>query len=153
MNPITFSCKGTLPFAADEIAQQILDLSKWPDFNGYGPIPGIKAAELDIQTPSIVGTRILVTNRDGSTHIEEIVEWLPNERICLRMTEFSRPLSRFATHFEETWEFKPGDGGVGVLRSFKLYPKSLLARFPLLLTSFLLRRAIDRHLREMRKAA
>jgi hypothetical protein len=153
MNPITFSCKKALPFAAEDIAQQILDLSRWPEFRGYGPIPGIKAAEFDIQTPSIVGSRILVTNRDGSNHVEEIIEWQPNERICIRMTEFSRPLSRLATHFEETWEFKPGDGGIGVLRSFRLYPKSLLAWVPLLLISFLLKRAIQRHLREMWEAA
>src|SRR3984893_12938810 len=75
MNPITFSCEETLPFAPEDIAQQILDLTKWPDFHGYGPIPGIKVAEFDLQTPGIVGSRIRVTNLDGSSHVEEIVEW------------------------------------------------------------------------------
>ena len=152
MNPITFSCKETLPFAAEVIVQQILDLSRWSDFPGYWPIPGINSAEFVVRTPAVVGSRIRVTNTDGSSHVEEIVEWQPSERIGIRLTEFSRPLSRLATHFEETWEFKPGDGGIEVSRSFKMYPKSQLARVPLLLISFFLRRAIDRHLREMRKA-
>jgi hypothetical protein len=66
MNPITFSCEKTLPLAPEEIARQILDLTKWPDFNGYGPMPGIRVAEFDVQTPGIVGSRIRVKNRDGS---------------------------------------------------------------------------------------
>src|ERR1700730_1882947 len=106
MKPITFSCKETLALAPEDIARQILDLTKWPDFRGYGPIPGIKAAEFDVQTPSIVGTRIRVTNLDGSSHVEEIVEWQPDQRVQLEMKQFSPPLSRFATGFEEVWEFQ-----------------------------------------------
>ncbi len=33
-SPITFTCKATLPQKPEEIASQILDLSKWPEFNG-----------------------------------------------------------------------------------------------------------------------
>ena len=53
--------------------QQILDLSKWPEFNGYGPLPGIREADFETKTDEIVGTKIRVTNRDGSTHVEEIL--------------------------------------------------------------------------------
>ena len=74
MKPIIFSCKATLSLAPEDIARQILDLTKWPEFHGYGPIPGIKVAEFEVQTPGIVGSRIRVTNQDGSSHIEEIVE-------------------------------------------------------------------------------
>ena len=45
----------------------------------------------------MVGTRIRVTNTDGSTHVEEIVEWEPARRIRLRIGGFSPPLSRLAT--------------------------------------------------------
>ena len=48
MKPIAFACEATLPLSPESIAQQILDLAKWPDFHGYGPIPGIKAAEFDV---------------------------------------------------------------------------------------------------------
>jgi hypothetical protein len=103
MKPITFTCEETQVLAPEDIAQQILDLTKWPEFHGYGPIPGIKVAEFEVQTPGIVGSRIRVTNGDGSSHVEEIVEWEPNHRLRLEMKEFSAPLSRLATGFEETW--------------------------------------------------
>jgi hypothetical protein len=121
MNPITFSCEDALPVAPEEIARQILDLTKWPDFNGYGPIPGLKVAEFDVQSPGIDGSRIRVANRDGSSHIEEIVEWEPDHRLRLEMKEFSAPLSRLATGFEETWAFKRTGNETYVTRSFPIY--------------------------------
>ena len=153
MTPITFSCEQALPLAPEDIARQILDMTKWPDFHGYGPIPGIKVAEFDVQTPGIVGSRIRVTNRDGSSHIEEIVEWQPDHRLRLHMKEFSPPLSRFATGFEETWEFKPADNRTHVTRSFRLHAKSVLRRLFLRVIAFFLKRAIVRHMREMRMKA
>jgi hypothetical protein len=150
MNPIPFSCKATLLLAPEDIARQILDLTKWPDFHGYGPIPGIKVAEFEVQTPGIVGSRIRVTNLDGSSHVEEIVEWQPDHRIRLEIKGFSPPLSRLATRFEETWEFKRTGNETHVTRSLHLYAKSFLARLPLRVISFFLKRAISRHLGEMR---
>src|SRR5262249_46490544 len=111
MNPITFACRANLPQAPEEITAQILDLSKWPEFDGCWPIPGIKSARFVERKPEIVGTRIRVTSRDGSTHVEEIVEWNPGRRVRLRMQDFSRPLSRFATKFEETLELERSDDG------------------------------------------
>jgi hypothetical protein len=85
MKPITFACHETLPLASEKIAEQILDVAKWPDFRGYGPIPGIKSAEFETRTPNVVGSRIRVTNLDGSSHVEEIVEWQPERRLQLQM--------------------------------------------------------------------
>ena len=150
MKPITFACEDTLPLAPEDIAHQILDLSKWPDFHGYGPIPGIKTAVFDLQTPSIVGTRIRVTNLDGSSHVEEIVEWQPDRRVRLEFKEFSPPLSRLARIFEEIWDFERVDGKTRVTRTFRLHAKSMLARCVLWMISFLLKRAIARHLRDMK---
>jgi hypothetical protein len=150
MNPINFSCEETLSLTPEDIGRQILDLTRWPEFHGYGPIPGIKGAEFDVQTAGIVGSRIRVTNRDGSSHVEEIVEWQPGQRLRLCMKEFSPPLSRLATGFEESWEFKRLEGGTRVTRSFQLHPRSVPARLLLWVISFFLRKAIARHLREMR---
>lgn len=150
MKPITFSCTETLLLAPEDIARQILDLAKWTDFKGYGVLPGIKSAEFEVRTPGVVGTRIWVTNTDGSSHIEEIVEWEPNRRLRLDMTDFSPPLSRLATGFVETWEFERLDNGTRIVRSFEMHPKSFFARPVLWLLSFLLKRAIARHLRQMR---
>jgi hypothetical protein len=151
MKPVTFTCEGTVPLAPEDIARQILDLTKWPDFDGYGPIPGIKTAVFDVETPIVVGTRIRVTNLDGSSHIEEIVEWQPDRRVRLEFKEFSLPLSRLATTFEETWDFERLDGQTRVRRSFQLHAKSMMARCVLWLISYLLKRAIARHLREMKE--
>ena len=150
MQPITFSCEENLPLAPADIARHMLDLSRWPQFHGYGPIPGIKTATFDLQTPGIVGSRIRVTNQDGSSHIEEIVEWEPNHRLQLQMKEFSPPLSRLATGFEETWAFNRIKNGTHVTRSFRLHPKSTLGSLLLQGISFLLKRAVTRHLREMK---
>ena len=75
----------------------------------------------------VASTRIWVTNTDGSSHVEEIVEWEPDRRLRLAMRDFT-PLSRLATGFGETCEFERHDGGTRVVRSFRMYPKLLLAR-------------------------
>jgi hypothetical protein len=92
---------AALPLAPEDIARQILDLANWTDFKGYGVLPGIRAAAFEVRTPVVVGTRIRVTNTDGSGHVEEIAEWEPARRLRLDMKEFSPPLSRLATGFEE----------------------------------------------------
>jgi hypothetical protein len=67
------------------------------------------------------------------------------------MHEFSPPLSRLATHFEEIWEFQRVDRATRVTRTFRLHARSSLARCVLWMISFLLKKAIARHLREMRQ--
>ena len=153
MKPITFSCAETLPLAPEDVARQILDLSNWTGFKGYGVLPGIRAAAFEVRTPGVVGTRIRVTNADGSSHVEEIVEWEPAQRLRLDMKEFSPPLSGLATGFEETWVFERLGDGTKVVRSFQLHPKSYFARPALWLISVLLRRAVARHLSQMRRAS
>src|SRR5262249_49194140 len=88
MRPITFSCSETLDVAPEEIARQILDLDRWPEFQGYGVLPGIRAAQFEARKPEVVGTRIRVTDTDGSSHVEQIVEWEPDRRLRLHMGEF-----------------------------------------------------------------
>jgi hypothetical protein len=153
MKPITFCCTETLPLAPEDVARQILDLSNWTGFKGYGVLPGIRAAAFGVRTPGVVGTRIRVTNADGSSHVEEIAEWEPARRLRLDMKEFSPPLSRLATGFEETWAFERLGDGTKVVRSFELHPKSYFARPALWLISVLLRRAVARHLSQVRRAS
>jgi hypothetical protein len=150
LKPITFACEETLGMLPEQIAQQILDTSRWSSFQGYAVLPGIKAAEFEIRTPEIVGSRVRVTNTDGSSHVEEIVEWEPDRRVRLHMREFSPPLSHLATGFEETWEFSPIGRETRVVRSFRLHATSRVTRPLLWLISILLKKAIARHLRQMR---
>lgn len=150
MRPITFSCTDTLALSPAEIAGRILDLANWSDFTGYSVLPGIRAAEFEVRTSGVVGSRIRVTNTDGSRHVEEIVEWQPDCSLRLLMNEFSAPLSRLATKFVESWTFERAGTATRVTRSFELHPKSAAARPALWLISLLLRRAVARHLRQMR---
>ncbi|HXY34460.1 MAG TPA: SRPBCC family protein [Planctomycetaceae bacterium] len=150
MKPITFTCEDTLSLTPDEIVGLIMDPSNWCKFRGYGPIPGIKSAEFEVKTPAVVGSRVRVTETNGSTHVEEFVEWQPGRRLQQVFSDFSPPLSRLATGMEETWEFSRTGDSTRVLRSFKLHPKSALSRPILWLISLLLKRAIARNLREMR---
>ena len=150
MKPIRFSCEETLDLLPADLAERILDLANWTDFQGFGVLPGIRAAEFEVRTPSVVGSRIRVTNTDGSSHVEEIVQWQPERRLRLHLKGFSPPLSRLATGFEESWEFQRIDKATRVTRSFELHSKSAFARPVLWLISFLLKRAIARHLRQLR---
>jgi len=68
------------------------------------------------------------------------------------MRGFSPPLSRLATGFDETWGFASDGRETRVARSFAIHPRSRLTRPPLWLISLLLRKAIARHLRQMRDA-
>lgn len=150
MKPIQFTCHAVISRPAENIAAQILDLDRWPEFAGYGPLPGIRRAEFEVRTPDVVGTRIRVTNRDGSTHIEEIVEWEPRRVVRLRMGEFSPPVSRLATSFDETWRFSERESETHVAREFALHPKTWAARPILWLIGRLLKKAVERHLAQIR---
>lgn len=150
---VRFSCVAELSLAPDEVAAQILDLSRWSGFKGYGLLPGVKAATFEDRTPGIVGTRIRVTNTDGSSHVEEIVEWDPNRNLKLSMHEFSAPLSHLATSFDENWEFERNGETTFVVRSFLLRPKSRFTRPAIWLISLLLKRAVARHLSELSRVS
>lgn len=152
MKPITFSCEQRLALSASEIAAQILDVSNWSSFHGFGPIPGIQEAKIEVRTPEIVGTRFKVANTDGSTHVEEIVEWRP-ERVRMMFREFSPPLARLATSIEEQWDFQAAGNETVVTRTFHMHAKSALARPVLWLLSIPLKKAIVRHMQDMSAAA
>ena len=154
MTPVTFKCEAVLPHTGDAIAAQILDVAKWSEFPGCWPLPGIQSAEFQLRTPGIVGSQIKVVNRDGSTHIEEIVAWDPPRHLQLVMSGFSKPLSRLACQFVETWHFEPladspepnSPPPTRVRRSFELHSTAPLAKIPLRLIAILLKRAVMRHL-------
>ena len=66
------------------------------------------------------------------------------------MKEFSTPFSRLATGVEETWEFERIGDETKVTRSFQMHAKSFLTRPLLWMISFFLKRAVARHLQQMR---
>ncbi len=149
MKPITFQCDATLKQSPDDIAAQILDLNRWPEFQGYAFLPGIKVAEFELRTLEIVGSKIRVQNTDGSSHVEEIVQWNLPQCLQMQLKEFSPPLNRLASYFEETWEFAPRGDATKVVRSFAMHAKSRPALAALWIISFFLKAAVRRHLRQM----
>ena len=153
MKPVTSTCEVALSLAPEEIAGKILDVANRPEFGGYGPLPGVRSAAFEVRTPGFVGSRIRAVNTDGSSHVEEIVEWRPDRRVVLRMSGFSPPLSRLATTFDETWEFGRDGDLTRVVRSSRLRPESGLTRPPLVFIAVLLLKAVARHLRRIRDSA
>lgn len=150
--PIRVVSVRSMSVPPDQIGAQLLALENWKSFSGYGPLPGILEARFRRKTPEIIGTQIEVQNSDGSSHIEEIEEWLPSG-ITLRFSGFSAPLSRIADHFLERWSFAPEGDRYRVSRGFALYPKNLAGALLLRMVGPLMRRAVDRHLDEIERSA
>lgn len=143
---ITFQFSQLIPRPATEIASEIADTERWREFRGYGILPGIQSAEYELRTATMIGSRIKVTNTDGSTHVEEISKWVPDKEVRMTLKEFSRPLSHLASHFVEEWSFQKDEESTHVVRRFQMFPKRP-ATLPLVwLISLLFRRAIARHM-------
>jgi len=149
MKPITFACQRLIPKSTAVIFAQVADTARWREFNGYGILPGIESAAYEVRTQDMVGSRIRVLNRDGSSHIEEITRWIPDREIAMTLQEFTPPLRLLATHISEKWRFQVEDDSTCVTRTFQMYPRNVIVRPILWLISLLFRRAIARHLEEM----
>ena len=93
------------------IFDSFLQIEKWNDFKGFGIIPGIKTANFIIKTDSIKGTIIWVKNSDGSSHKEEILAFEKDTYLKIKMYDFSKPLSYFASFFIEEWALKKIEDG------------------------------------------
>ena len=124
MKPIEIRIAAHNHQSPEEICTAFIDTNRWADFKGYSILPGIEKAHFENKTPELVGSRIKIRNTDGSSHVEEIIEWDVRHRIALRFQEFSSPLRHFATHFIEVWEFRQSTEGTDVSRSMAMYPKN-----------------------------
>ena len=105
-----------------------------------------------MKTPELVGSRIEVQNNDGSSHVEEIIEWDVANRIVLRFQEFNSPLQNLATHFIETWEFRKSSDGTEASRIMTMYPKGLFGWLMLIPISTLMKKAFEKNLRQTNTA-
>jgi hypothetical protein len=148
MKPVEIKIVGHIRKSSPEICKEILDTERWSEFKGYSILPGIKSAQLEVKTPEIIGSRIKVQNNDGSSHIEEIIEWDVANKIALKFQEFSSPLQNLATHFIETWEFSKSSNGTEVSRIMVMYPKGLLGWLMLIPISKLMKKAFEENLRQ-----
>ncbi|MFN8382847.1 MAG: SRPBCC family protein [Anaerolineales bacterium] len=149
MKPIEISIHGHTKRSPQEICAEFLDTERWSDFKGYFILPGIKRASFESKTPSIIGSRIKVQNTDGSSHVEEIIEWDVENKIALKFQEFDSPLKNFATHFIETWKFSPSNNGTEITRSITMYCKGVLGWLMLLPISRLMKKAFEKNATQM----
>ena len=156
---IHFAVSAALPQSPDDIASAILDLSRWPEFTGWGPIPGVRSASWLVRTDDIVGSVIAVTNTDGSTHQEEITAWAPPDRLALRLFAFSRPLSLLAREFTEVWDFESVESSATTAvrtharRTFELSSRSIITRPAVAVIGAMLYRAIIAQMTDLACAA
>jgi len=146
---ITFVCEQELFIHPSKIFDKMSDVSTWNTFDGYFLLPGIERAEYEVETEEMVGSVIRLHNSDGSTHTETIVEWSVPNRIRLRLGEFSPPLSRLATHFDETWTFEGRAGRQFARREFVMRARSAAAKIPLYLIAHMMRRAVANHFKKI----
>jgi hypothetical protein len=152
MRPIHIEISAILTSEPAEICAKILDTEQWRTFTGYSILPGIAHASFEKQTAEIVGSRIRVKNTDGSTHVEEIIEWDVPHQICLRFQEFQPPLQNLAEQFIETWRFRPTPSGVEATRAMDLYPKNWIGWLLLLPISRLMKKAFLQNLQNLMNA-
>ena len=148
MKPIEIKIVGHVQKSSPEICTEILDTERWSEFEGYSILPGIKSAHFEVKTPEFVGSRIKVQNKDGSSHVEEIIEWDSANRIALRFQEFDSPLQNLATHFIETREFRKSPGKTEVSRIMTMYPKGFFGWLMLIPISKLMKKAFEKNLRQ-----
>ena len=127
------------------IFDSFLQIEKWNDFKGFGIIPGIKTANFIIKTDSIKGTIIWVKNLDGSSHKEEILAFEKDTYLKIKMYDFSKPLSYFASFFIEEWALKKMEDGYKLERSMTLLSRGMISKFILKVISRSLKKAIHVH--------
>ncbi len=152
MKPIEIKIVGHIQKTSSEICAELLDTERWSEFKGYSILPGIKSAHFEVKTPDVIGSRIKVENTDGSSHVEEIIEWDIANRIALRFQEFNSPLHSVATHFIETWEFRNSSNGTEAARIMTMYPKGLFGWLMLIPISKLMKKAFEANLRQTSQA-
>lgn len=146
MKPIEVKITGHVQKSPQEICAAILDTQRWPEFTGYSILPGIESAYFEVKTPEVVGSKIRVRNTDGSSHMEEIMEWDATSKVMLKFQDFSPPLRYLVAHFIKTWELHGTVGGADISRSMAMYPKSRLASFVLIPISRLMKKAFEKNL-------
>lgn len=140
---IRFSTESNAPASPEAAFAYICDLSRWPLFTGYGPLPGI--VEASVEGEISVGSRIRVRNTDGSVHHEVVERFEPARRFALRM-ELSPPVSYIMASIEEDVELVAIEGGTRIRRTFRVRPRAwFTAPIAWLFGGVLLPRAVRRH--------
>jgi hypothetical protein len=115
-------------------------------FHGYGPIPGLARVEFEHGSYQQVGSASRVTNTDGSTHREEVLECDRPRRFAVRIHSLSSPFRVLVRELDESWEVVREASGSRLHRTFGFTLRSpLFWPLSLVLAHGLFRAAIRRH--------
>lgn len=148
----TFTTRSTLRCPPADVFALVVDLSRWSLFRGAGPVPGIVRAQTEDGAPLGLGSRVRVTNTDGSVHHEVVVGFEPGRAYRVRM-ELTPPASRVLASIEEDLALTPTeDGGTSLVRTFVLKPTSALSSPVAWVASRFLERAVRAHDAEVARA-
>lgn len=109
----------------------------------------MKAGPLHVR-PVPLRRRIVDRHHNPRLILQRLIQHQQEQPPTQRLGEFSAPLSHLATKFVETWEFVRVEGGTNVAWSFEMHAKLMATRPVLWLISFFVKRAIARHLQEIR---
>jgi hypothetical protein len=148
---IEFQLSTNFLMSPKKFCDEIFDVSNWPDFEGYGPVPRIEIVRRKNFSESRIGTRFEVTSTDGSRHVEIVAEYVHGELLVLQFEEFSKPLADFATHIVETFRFSRQGNITNLERSFQLFPKNFAGKILLSVISIFLRQAVKKHMEKLGK--
>ena len=127
----------------------ILDVTQWPSFRGFGPIPPIESARYEHRSKELVGSRIVVHNADGTRHTETIVEARPPHLVTLDIAEMTSPLRWVVAGLSDRWEFEDLGHETRVNRTMSLEPSSWFTAPLVAVVALLLGIAVRRHLATM----
>lgn len=130
----------------------IIDLGTWPKFRGFGPVPGIVEAKLVNGTTVGPGSRIRVTNTDGSVHHEVMRAFEVGRHITIQM-ELTPPASYVMAGIEERVDVEAHGEGTRITRTFTVRPRWFFtAPIAWLIAHGFLHRAVVRHNEAVRAA-
>jgi hypothetical protein len=123
----------------------VIDLDAWPTFRGFGPVPGIVEAKLVNGATVGPGSRIRVTNTDGSVHHEVIQAFEVGRHLTLQM-ELTPPASHVMAGIEERVDVEAHGAGTRITRRFTVRPRwFFMAPFAWVIAHGFLHRAVVRH--------
>lgn len=114
--PRGVSCRagGRVSASPDSVYDAVADPERFPElFDGFGPVPGIRA----IQEDAAGGRRVLL--RDGSTVEERFNVTEPGRRLVYEASGFAAPLGWWCRRAEGEWRFEARDSGTEVTWQYR----------------------------------
>ncbi|GHE32973.1 SRPBCC family protein [Vulcaniibacterium thermophilum] len=116
---IVCQAEQQLPCPPGQAFALITDADRFPAFfRGCGPVPAVRAVELDAP-PLAVGARRTVRNADGSVLREVVTAFEPPRRHAYRLDGFRPPFAWLVRHGDACWTVEPDAAGSRVRWSYR----------------------------------